>query len=195
MIPCRSEGDIDPFQLKLDFPHVAESFACHEGWETQFAMRMSFREHITVLESGATGRLSGTSYTACRTSNSSIFIVGITLVWSWHLTKDEPNPLHCLCAVEGLLHTALPGIALSAIGGCLQSGTPQMARRGDGKWRTKGAAASKKVKPQGSAVLPRRGRAEAAGQSKGVQHSIGPGLVGESPSRRRSPKLQGRCQQ
>ena len=45
---------VDRFQLNLDFQHVPEKFACSSEWQTQFACRMSFPEHITILEGRAT---------------------------------------------------------------------------------------------------------------------------------------------
>ena len=44
----------DPFQLNLEFEHVPEKFACHDGWTTQFATRVRHPEHITLLEARGT---------------------------------------------------------------------------------------------------------------------------------------------
>ena len=44
----------DPFQLNLEFRHVPQEFACSDKWSTQFSSRMTFPEHITLLEGRAT---------------------------------------------------------------------------------------------------------------------------------------------
>ena len=40
----------DPFQINAEFQHVPESLACSDKWVTQFATRMQYSEHITLLE-------------------------------------------------------------------------------------------------------------------------------------------------
>ena len=44
----------DPFQINNEFEHVPQSFACSEGWINQFATRVRFPEHITLLEARGT---------------------------------------------------------------------------------------------------------------------------------------------
>ena len=44
----------DPFQLNSEFRHVPQEFACSDKWSTQFLSRMTFSEHITLLEGRAT---------------------------------------------------------------------------------------------------------------------------------------------
>ena len=44
----------DPFQLNSDFENVPEHIARSSQWKLQFASRMTFKEHITLLEGRAT---------------------------------------------------------------------------------------------------------------------------------------------